>query len=645
MIRSISIILTLLALSEMGHAQDNSTYTGPFTVLDYHGDALFEYKIVDEDTVFNGPFRMEQSSLDGLLNKGDRFFFFEGNFIEDLPQNQWTFQFGEFQKGSGTAVSNYQYNVKISGSQHNASGILSDGKPQGEWIHEAVRIENSEVGELIFRSTIEFENGVPKRNFKIEDENHVLVGRFLRDGLAHDQWELFPKNGLGSAETWFFSDGRLTRIVVNNDEQEAVTIPGFTETMANQLVVNLDERYTEILRLRQKLRNTSSVELEEGMVKMLAANAGYYKKVDEIISTLGKSSFMPEFKVKVVHYPLSDVERSHFDSIAFLSNEANKMVKGMLESTQLRLLKLSDEEVLYMLTLVDTLNREWLNPLLEISQHYENGILDHVDRRNLTRLWQGNAPKSSFEIAYEFNQQQKASTFNSQFKGTEGRNTVNQLHALAENMHRELSAIEQKLNRERAQQEREQELAQLEEILIAEETHLNTLIDSLSKELNDPEKSVIQAIKARAAMLLGEYSNQEDSDQKPVQARQLISCFPHMDSLATEVAMLPERWEEIRQEYRDDVWNPFTAIVMSEEIKKHITESYRQVLIPYYLDQITNNLSCTNAQQLVQSLASVHERMLELKEEDTKKIERKLKKEEDAAVVIELLGIEPLVHQ
>jgi hypothetical protein len=117
-----------------------------------------------------------------------------------------------------------------------------------------------------------------------------------------------------------------------------------------------------------------------------------------------------------------------------------------------------------------------------------------------------------------------------------------------------------------------------------------------------------------------------------------------MDSLATEVAMVPERWEEIKQEYRDDVWNPFTAIVMSEEIKKRITDSYRQVLIPYYLDQITNNLSCTNVRSLLQSLTSVHRRMLELKEEDTKRIERKLKREDDPEAIIELLEIDPLFN-
>ena len=641
MIRSISIILTLLALSEIGHAQGNQIYSGLYKVLDYHGEAQFEYKIVNEDTVFNGPFRMEQSSLDGLLNNGDRFFFFEGNFIEDLPQNNWIFQFGEFQKGSGTAVSNYQYNVKINGSQHDASGILRDGKPQGKWVHEVVRIENSEVGELLFRSTIQFEDGIPKRNFKIEDENYVLLGRFLRDGLAHDRWELYPKNGLGSAETWVFSDGRLDRIVVNSAQQMDI-IPAFTKAITNELIVNLDERYTELLRLRQKLSNVGSVALDEGMVKMLAANADYYQKVDKIISAVGKSSFMPEFKVKVAHYSLSDTDRTHLDSIVFLSNEANKMVKGMLESTQLRLLKLSDEEVLYLMTLVETLSMEWLNPMLEIGQHYKNGILDHIDRNNLTRLWPRNAPESSFEIAYEFDQQQKVRTFNSSYNGFGGENIVKELHALAESMHHELSTIEQKLNKERAQKEREEELAQLEEKLIAEETYLNTSIDSLSQGLSDPEKSVIEGIKTRAAVLLSEYSSQEESDQKLAQARQLISCFPNMDTLATEVAMLPARWEEIQQEYRDDVWNPFTAIVMSEQIKKRITESYRKVLIPFYLDQITNNLSCTNTRQLVQSLTSVHNRMLELKEEDTKKIERKLKKEDDAEVIIELLEIEPL---
>ena len=607
------------------------------------GEAQFEYNIVNEDTVFNGPFRMEQSSLDGLLNNGDRFFSFSGNIIEGIPQNNWTFQFGEFQKGSGTAVSNYQYNVKINGSQHDASGAFRDGTLQGEWIHEVVRIEDSEVGELLFRSTIRFEDGIPKRNFKIEDENYVLVGRFLRDGLAHDQWELYPKNGVGSAETWVFSDGRLDRIVVNS-AQQTYTIPGFSQAMAAVRVVNLDQRYTDILRFRQKLSNAGGVDLEEGMVKMLAANAVYYQKVDEIVSTLGKSSFMPEFKVKVVHFDLSDADRAHLDSIALLSNESNKMVKGMMESTQLRLLKFSDEEVLYLLTLVESLNKEWLNPLLEISQHYKNGILEHVDRKKLSQLWQGNAPKSSFEITYEFDQQQKARTFNSSFNGIKGGNIVSELHGLAKSMHHELSAIEQKLNKERAQQEREQELAELEEKLIAQETCLNNSIDSLSQELSEPEKTVIQNIKTRATELLSEYSSQEESDQKPAQARQLISCFPQMDTLAIEVAKLPERWQEIQEEYRDDVWNPFTATVMSEEIKKRITEAYRQVLIPYYLDQITNNLSCNNVEQLVHSLTTIHSRMLELKQEDTKRIERKLKKEDDASVILELLEIEPLIN-
>ena len=392
------------------------------------------------------------------------------------------------------------------------------------------------------------------------------------------------------------------------------------------------------------MNHAASVDLEEGMVKMLAANAGYYQKVDQIISTLGKSSFMPEFKVKVVHYPLSDAERAYLDSIDALSNEANKMVAGMLESTQLRLLKLSDEEVLYLLTLVDTLNREWLKPMLEISEYYKNGVLDHIDRNKLTQLWPGNVPKTSFEIAYEFDQQQKVRAFNSSFNGIGDHSMVEELHALAGSMHHELSVIEQKLNKERAQKEREQELEQLEEKLIVQQTYLNSSIDSLSQEMSDPEKTVIQSIKARAALLLSEYSSQEDLDQKPVQARQLISCFPYMDSLATEVAMLPERWQEIQREYRDDVWNPFTAIVMSEEIKKRITESYRQVLIPYYLDQITNNLSCTNVQQLLQSLTSTHHRMLQLKEEDTKRIERKLKREDDPEAIIELLEIDPLFN-
>ena len=90
--------------------------------------------------------------------------------------------------------------------------------------------------------------------------------------------------------------------------------------------------------------------------------------------------------------------------------------------------------------------------------------------------------------------------------------------------------------------------------------------------------------------------------------------------------MLQAHMDEIKVAYTDQVWNPFTATVMSEQVKRHITGAYRDILVPYLFYELNNALSCNNTPQLISLLENTHKRMLELREEDTGKLERKLKR-------------------
>jgi hypothetical protein len=97
---------------------------------------------------------------------------------------------------------------------------------------------------------------------------------------------------------------------------------------------------------------------------------------------------------------------------------------------------------------------------------------------------------------------------------------------------------------------------------------------------------------------------------------------------------------QIGETYQDAVWNPFMAVIMNEEVKKRITTAYRRDLIPFFLDKVENQLSCENAGPLAEMMDQVHQRMLELREEDTSKLERKLRREQDPIAILELIGLE-----
>lgn len=149
---------------------------------------------------------MERSNLQELLEREDYAFLFKGSFDRGIATGAWTFEFGEFQSQSQSKVVDYQYRVLVSGLQKSAKGTLSNGKPEGLWRIQEERIVDSDKTGNRFESEIGFRNGIPEQSFKISDSTGTLVGRFLRDGLAHDRWDYFPKNSGFDAERWIFNE-------------------------------------------------------------------------------------------------------------------------------------------------------------------------------------------------------------------------------------------------------------------------------------------------------------------------------------------------------------------------------------------------------------------------------------------------------
>ena len=81
---------------------------------------------------------------------------------------------------------------------------------------------------------------------------------------------------------------------------------------------------------------------------------------------------------------------------------------------------------------------------------------------------------------------------------------------------------------------------------------------------------------------------------------------------------------------------------MDERVKKRITAAYNNVALPYLLTTINEKISCENVAQIKDLYEQLHVRMLELREEDTSKLERKLRKEDNPKVVLQSFNLKPV---
>ncbi|MEP2237317.1 MAG: hypothetical protein ABJI22_03080 [Maribacter sp.] len=627
-------------------AQETQTYNGPLQIGKYNGKATYSYKLVDNDTVLHGDFTVLRSNLQELLQKQDYSFQFKGAFVDGTANGPWKFQFGEFNSRSQSEVIDYQYRVLVSGIQKSASGKIQMGKPNGKWTILEEKIDDSEISSTLFKSIVSFDNGVPQQNFSINNENYTLVGRFLRDGLAHDEWSLFPTNGMDQSESWYFKDGILQSIRVDDDNDHK-TIKAYKAYNGKTKVINLDAGYIKALEIQ-----LSQVDVDilhhNSLPELLKQNAARYQEVDDILSNLGKSEFLPEFKVKVPYYPLDSLDGTKVDSIVSYYKKANALSESILHNSQLNILKLSDVNTAYQYNTVLHLKENFLKPIQEIVSYDSLGILEYTSRQQLiNHVFPAGMPESKVDIKMQIDSVESTKSYSipSSVLTNSTNSNIENIEAVAKMGYDGILAIANEVKETLAQEKRQNELASLEEEIIVQNDSLVTFIEAINDSVPLKYAKSLQQIKSFASTTLNDYSKVKSAKNRLTEARNTVKCLENLNALSITVSQLPQYKITIEESYTDRIWNPFMATLMDEDIKKKITSAYSKILEPYFLDEIAQHLSCDSIGALNDTINATHTKVLELKDKDTKKLERKLKKEKDPIAILELLNVQNTTKQ
>lgn len=613
-------------------------YSGPFTIEKYAGIAEYNYYLVSKDTVLEGNFKMYRSNLDLLINKEDSSFLFEGAFKENYPTGDWVFQFGDFKTDKSSQLVNYQYRVNINGIQEEAKGKIKEGKPDGLWVYAVNHIKDSEIEKTTFKSSIAFDKGIPQKDFSIENEQNTLVGRFLRNGLAHDQWSLFSSNAMGTNEDWNFSDGILKTIQINDSRNKS--IPIYTLKNSNTKTIHLDKRYLNAIQLQIALNGEDSI-YHGNIEQLLKQNNDYYKKIDGILSHLGKSTFSPELKVKVPYYPLDSVEVGLVKTIVEKNNSSKKISESLLRNTQLNILKLSDSESFYYYNVINEITNTFVNPITNFVSYNEQQIVEFVPREAvLQSLWKGKIPfPKTITVANDVNKEESKKTYElltEKEYSFATSSSLEKIALIASNVEKSLVDIREIVVNKLTKEQRQQELISLEETLILDNNLLANYIDSTANTIQKKYVPALQSIKAKSKEQLSIYATVKDNGLKLEKAKSILACNKTYLELAKTTASIPVKVDSLQKIYIDKIWNPFTATLMDEVIKKQITNAYEKVVIPHFLEQVQSNLDCIQAKELNTQIIATHKDVFALRNKDTHKLERKLKKEQNPKTIMEL---------
>ncbi len=626
-------IFVLLPLLSLG--QERLIFQGSRTIGDYSGMVNFEYLVKDKDTVLDGSFKFG-NVLKDENEANTNPIIVSGQFKNNEADGKWNFQFGDFSKNGEKKLVNYQYVIEFNGIQKSINFNLKNGKPDGKWLIQIDSLQNSEIVKTPFKSEFDYKEGIPQKSFRIETDTEFMVGRLLRNAVAHDVWSLYTKEGVGELESWEFNQGQLEQITIQIDGNTKQISLDYGQAK-NLTTINLDKHYLDIMELRLQQQDTSHV-FDHGMSNLLKTDSENYEVVLDFFKQLGAPLTVEGFRVNVPKFPLTKDQNDKMSLIVDRYKKTDSLIQQLLANPQLNILKLNDTETSFFYNVAVTLEANYLKPIGKLVTYQDEDVLRHITREELINgLWPNGFPKQVITFQDD-NNNDRIYTLDTAAYDFSGQNldAVLQLANFVEEVSNELElALAEKLSSNK----REQAFLIKEQKLITSINNLKSHVDSLENGAPKDIKKTLESLKAFADRTLSSYSKMPENDEKLNRSQELTTCFKDTKNLATSIGHIAVQQSEVKDLYQDQVWNPFTATIMDEEVKKRITKAYNTKVIPFYLDTVSEDLTCAQVPDLAKDLKNLNERMLEMKDEDTKKLERKLKRADTVEEVLTLFGL------
>lgn len=602
-------------------AQNIRTYSDSLTLLESRGVVEYDYYIKQNDTIKNGKFQFNATSQteDGneipLLSV-------TGRFKNGKPDQDWLFKIEDYELSDKKQFKNYRFVTELNGKESLISGTFKDGVPHGEWrVIERV-IASSQITDTIYDSSNTYAGGVPIQTLRINAADGAVIGRRLRDGFAQGDWSFISQDGLRDEETWEFENGLLQFIDVIQ-ENGVQQIPMFDADKDNYQNSILDRHYLDIIKLTEESQDAS---VRSSIIDLVDRDLEFKNQVLEIMQVLNVEISLHLGKVRIPFFPLTNEEQKQIEKISASYYDSKEISDIILHNTQLAIRRLSNPQIDGLYRLTQNIDSIYLMPTQRLVNYNERDLMTYEPREMIIQ-------KLFEDLNLESN-----SLIKEQPSGEI--TSLDDVLLTLENVQENLDKIRELLKDDIDAQQLRTKFLPEESALITDSQRLSTKIDSLANTVNQRQSGAMNGLKPFIVSRLTEYANMPEGFNKLDQAKSLQQCFYKVDILLDTLAVLPEKQKQIDYLYKDKIFNPFTSTLMDGKIKKRITEAYYEKAMPYLLNQVAQISSCDDIDALIAAFDSLHQRLVALRDEETYRLERRLRKADDPVEVLRLFQVD-----
>lgn len=653
------LVLAFLCCGTGVSAQVRQKYEGPYVFRGLDGKARYDYlRLKNDSTRLEGAFEFVHRRVDSL----DQTVFYKsevtGRYQAGKKQNAWKYSEANHRISVNDVVL-FSPKTALTSTLSETSAFYAKGMPSGKWTWKILRYENELLTELFAGVDLPFENGKINGAFTLESKENTpwdglyFIRGFASHGMVDSTWHLnYMRDTLRVDEFRTYDKGFLTRVVKLHHRTGDTLVDLKYEGTLSKLAVlrfsgsslfKISERdfgidyiggfdITDKKYLTQQQGNAYLRNIFESIT---AWDREIYSRTGEAIPKPGLPLRTKRFEF--TQFPADDSLRAfittHYEAVnkrceelcnwntfrlnkrrsesLFRANEQLKLILQLREKLAYVLDKVVSEKYRYFdvygymnrqsfgFMSPDTLLVDWNGTQVYIHRDYNAGI--SPDTPLLPRL---------LHYMKAFNE--------------------------------ETATIEQAVKMELAQLEIGEELEKLQQEILAKRGLLVQRFYSRDW-LHEEQEKLFTAVASNLLDkgyedFLSTYSQHDIEESRIEEATRYLRNLNKLDQSIRPLELVHINHEIICKAYIEEYFDPFTYSSYKRPVKDEILKAGERIF-QERIKLLEGAKTVAELQAAIKGVAYLHRRMEQLRSEETRTLERRLRNVTDTAQLATLLGL------
>jgi len=648
------IIFFLVSISFSGLAQQRQFKKDSLTINDsISGQIEYEYNPSNGNDNFDGKFSFQSVFESKLEAYAYEAITYKGNYNSDVKDGDWNYAYKKLNPKDRKYIEDFKIGNLASGVEQQVNGQFQNGKAIGKWIVVRQRYTDSKAEDTLLSMRSTFKANTISGRFESHSPGIDLSGYFNADGYFHGEWEITHKTSdQPIKEVRTYEAGILKSYQLEYKGKifnlEYTNLDTSLAKEENWVDIGLQEGYFDILKL-------AKLEVRESISSSIAFTAKKQSEStdDFITRSVSSLSFRSEHniwqslrgsepiglgKFKVRKYEFSPQEKTTIQRIKTSFDYIETTLQKFKENPKLKLGKTMNEE-LNQIELIFSVYKKDLSQLKTMVNVIGSDAFEYIDRtRVFDQIW----PELRFpvEITYEF--QSELVTKTHAFPKQPERNNFNfnSAYTLLDAIEKDVKTLSEEAKAIFKNMEAERSLSRDEEKLVLKKEQVEELFGNPDNENFNPYHERFQDLVLDLSKSTFNTYGAYGLEEKKASIKNVLSCFDSMSDLHEFFLKLKAKDEKLDDVYTRTTFNPYVMVDMSERIKEDLYTAFIEILQPYFLKKLESNFECEYLEPAMDEIDKVYQKMLELSKQDTKVLEKELRRENDPKRILKILELQ-----